>query len=172
MNFERKINLIKSFQSRELIQIERLLPPNDTCCEKALLCAYVSLNSRIVLDKRPFLVHGVKLKFIRAYKLPSSLSTTNIYSNRKKTVWAKIKVDYKGSSKAAIRYSDGRWVLAEQTFMRVWTVSIKMYCCLLIIAGSSLWRNVARDQATSSSEKWKTSNLLLDCGTFWTYYTT
>ena len=109
MNFEREINLIKSFQSRELIQIERLLPPNDTCCEKALICAYVSLNSRIVQDKRPFFVHGVKLKFIRAYKLPSSLSTTNIYSNRKKTVWAKIKVDYKGhSNKAAIRYSDGR----------------------------------------------------------------
>ena len=172
MNFERKINLIKSFQSRELLQIERLLPPNDTCCENALLCAYVSLNSRIVLDKRPFLVHGVKLKFIRAYKLPSSLSTTNIYSNRKKTVWAKIKVDYRGRSKAAIRYSDGRWVLAVRTFMRLRIVSIVMYCCLLILAGSSPWRNVARDQATSFSEKWKTSNLLVDCGTFWTYYTT
>ena len=58
----RKINFIKSFQSRELLQIERLLPPNDPCCEKAFLCASVSPNARIVQDKRPIFIHGEYLR--------------------------------------------------------------------------------------------------------------
>ena len=102
----RKINFIKSFQSRELLQIERLLPPNDPCCEKALLCAYVSPNARIVQDKRPIFIHGEYFRYKGSMK--NSRWTKHMYTNHKKGVMAKIVVGKRGRFEAAIRYADGR----------------------------------------------------------------
>ena len=76
------------------------------CCEKAFLCASVSLNARIVQDKRPIFVHGEYLRYKASTK--NSRWAKHLYTNHKKGVVAKIVVDERGRIKAAMRYADGR----------------------------------------------------------------
>ena len=105
-----------NFQSRELIQIERLLPPNLPCCEEALLCAIVSLNYRVVADKRRITIHGEHFKLDELatqwwddYDAQNeSYWTTQIYTNTKKGISATIQFDYRKRVRAVLEYPDGR----------------------------------------------------------------
>ena len=105
-----------NFQSRELIQVERLLPPNHPCCEEALLCAIVSLNYRVVADKRRITIHGEHFKLDKLatqwwddYDAQNeSYWTTQIYTNTKKGISATIQFDYRKRVRADLEYPDGR----------------------------------------------------------------
>ena len=80
------------------------------------MCAIVSLNYRVVADKRRITIHGEHFKLDELatqwwddYDAQNeSYWTTQIYTNTKKGISATIQFDYRKRVRADLEYPDGR----------------------------------------------------------------